>query len=254
MGTWICHLRIAENLLSEIPGLDEIAFTFGNLAPDSGVPNADWTQFNPPKYVTHFFAEGSSERNMVDLLFYRQYLQLAGLDLDNAPRRSFLLGYFFHLICDNLWARRIVEPTKQANATLFSRKSRKEAVEAIKGDWYSLDHRYVRDNPSSLFWRVFLQVPNPPSYLTFIPMNAIHNQLDYIRKYYSQPNPSRVLDRAYPYLNEVMMARFVSDTTQALLKIHNGVSEFSVLSGSSALAMLSAQEIAPYDPPLGDVV
>src|SRR5262245_39081459 len=61
MGTWISHLRIAENLLAQIPGLDEVAFAYGNLAPDSGLPNADWTIFDPPKTVTHFLRVGEDE-------------------------------------------------------------------------------------------------------------------------------------------------------------------------------------------------
>jgi hypothetical protein len=62
MATWISHLRVAENLLAALPDLDEVAFTFGNLAPDSGVPNADWTVFDPPQEVTHFF--GPRERGV----------------------------------------------------------------------------------------------------------------------------------------------------------------------------------------------
>lgn len=54
MGTWISHLRIAENFLVEHPELDHTLFTIGNLAPDSGVPNEDWSQFDPPKEQTHF--------------------------------------------------------------------------------------------------------------------------------------------------------------------------------------------------------
>ncbi|MFN8421221.1 MAG: hypothetical protein U0528_18555 [Anaerolineae bacterium] len=47
MTTWIGHLRIAEQLLVENTALDEVAFTLGNLGPDSGKPNADWSRFDP---------------------------------------------------------------------------------------------------------------------------------------------------------------------------------------------------------------
>jgi hypothetical protein len=58
MGTWISHLRIAENLLEYFPNVDEVTFAFGNLSPDSGIPNSDWTQFDPPNEVTHFLHKG----------------------------------------------------------------------------------------------------------------------------------------------------------------------------------------------------
>ena len=44
MGTWISHLQVTENLLAYFPEVDVVTFTFGNLSPDSGIPNEDWTR------------------------------------------------------------------------------------------------------------------------------------------------------------------------------------------------------------------
>ena len=54
MASWMVHLRIADILLDRIEGLDMNAFVLGNIAPDSGVPNEDWSVFTPPGNVTHF--------------------------------------------------------------------------------------------------------------------------------------------------------------------------------------------------------
>ena len=54
MASWMVHLRVADELLKQIESLDEQAFVMGNIAPDSGVPNEDWTVFQPPKDVSHF--------------------------------------------------------------------------------------------------------------------------------------------------------------------------------------------------------
>src|SRR5688500_4628335 len=104
MGTWISHLRVAEILLDKLPYLDAAVFACGSLSPDSGIPNADWSAFDPPKEVTHFLDRGQDEGRIKDLEFYRAYL--ADVPRDN-PNYSFLLGYFLHLIYDNLWAIRI---------------------------------------------------------------------------------------------------------------------------------------------------
>ena len=253
MGTWICHLRIVENLLITLPHLDETAFTFGNLAPDSGIPNADWTQFDPPKEVTHFQSASEDEGGIRDLGFFHEHL--AQLTPQNdLPRYSFALGYFFHLVCDKLWAKHIGTTSKHAYAALFAEHGKNAAVELIKTDWYGLDHRYVRDHPTSLFWRVLMCTPNPPAYLSFIPLAALHQQLDYIRAYYSQPDGTRVLDRAYPFLNETTMSRFIADTTASLLVIYARLPDLCALHDTTtALALLTDRDIAPYDPPLGDV-
>jgi len=252
VGTWVCHLRIAQNLLARLPDLDEHAFTFGNLAPDSGIPNSDWSKFDPPKEVTHFIHHGESESQIRDLDFFHAHL--ANQDRRDIPRYSFALGYFFHLLTDGLWAKRIVIPTKQIHAARYAELGKLKMIELIKRDWYGLDHRFLRDGRANLFWRVLMPAPNPPAYLPFIPLNALHQQLGYIRAYYSKPDGDRKLDRAYPFLNEATMTRFVDDTTRALAHIHARLDDLPTLNESTtALAVLDARAIAPFDPPLGDV-
>src|SRR5689334_6010474 len=112
MGTWIAHLRIAENLLPQFPEVDEVTFAFGNLSPDSGIPNEDWTQFDPPKEVTHFLRKGDGEDAIFDLVYYKDYLANVN-PAEDIKLYSFRLGYFFHLICDIIWAKRIVPATRQ---------------------------------------------------------------------------------------------------------------------------------------------
>ncbi len=251
MGTWICHLRIAENLLTNWPDLDEAAFTFGNIAPDSGVPNTDWTAFDPPKEVTHFLKLGEDEGRVKDLDFYRGYLT----DLAPQPDRahySFVLGYFCHLVCDNLWWKLIAKATMSIYAELYAQLGR-AMFSDVKEDWYGLDQCYVRDHPDSLFWRVFLTAPYPPAYLPFIPNAALHHQFDYIRKFYSQPDPGWVLDRPYPYLNEATMDRFVDDATAAIVSIRARSVELEQLTDThTALALLATHQVEPYAAPIGD--
>ena len=250
MGTWISHLRIAERLLTLISHLDEVAFLYGNLAPDSGLPNTDWSAFDPPKEVTHFLRPGEDEGRINDLEFYRGYL--ADLDVAAGPLYSFALGYFMHLLCDNLWSKRIGSASKRDYAQLLAERGR-EAWGILKDDWYGLDVLYVRDHFECSFWRVLMQTPNPPSYLPFLTEAGLHHQLDHIRRFYSQPDLAWVIGRPYPYLNETTMTRFVEDTTLALMKIWERRAQLAHLDHSpSALTLLAVEEIAPYAAPLGD--
>jgi hypothetical protein len=250
MATWIGHLRIAEGLLVAISGLDETAFTLGNLGPDSGIPNADWSQFDPPKEVSHFIRQGTGEDKIHDLEFYRNYLLPASTD--DLARYSYLLGYFFHLLADNLWSRRIWFTCKQYYAAQFAEHGGR-FIWTLKKDWYDLDFKYVRDNPDCLFWSVFLPAPLPPAYLPFLPEAGIHHSLNHIRHFYSHPDPALGLDRPYPYLNEQTMARYVSDAAAAILDIHRVMETESELDGhNTALFLLSAASTSAYEPPLGD--
>lgn len=252
MGTWISHLRVAENLLGHFTELDKVTFSFGNLSPDSGIPNEDWTQFDPPKEVTHFLRKGKGEDAIHDLVFYEQYLTNIKPE-DDIKLYSFRLGYFFHLICDIMWARRIGAATKREFKELFD-KNPNEAIEAIKGDWYGLDQLYVRQHPECLFWRVIVPSQNPPYYLPFVKNEALHQQYDYIRKYYCEPETDWFSSLPYQYLNEKTMTRMVADSVEAVLIVHEKVQNVKDLDGlKSSVSLLPDSLITPYEEPLGNL-
>jgi len=253
MGSWISHLRIAENLLGRLSGLDEVGFTFGCLAPDSGKPNADWTVFDPPKEVSHFLSGGEGENSVQDLRFYRQYLLPYDRRQDPAVY-SFLVGYFVHLVSDRLWSAKVGKASRQYYADLFNGRAEFAAWDIIKEDWYGLDHLYVRAHPDCLFWRVFLVQPIPASALPFVPQDSFERQMQHIREYYSQPSPDLVLDRRFPYLNEATMARYVDETSASLVKIMRLLAACPPPEGlDSATLLLTSGETAPFAAPLGDL-
>lgn len=251
MGTWISHLRITENLLTHFPEVDEVTFTFGNLSPDSGIPNADWTEFDPPKEVTHFLRRGEEEHAIHDLVYYEEYL--ANLKpSDDIKRYSFRLGYFFHLICDIMWAKRIGAATKQQFKELFE-KDRSKAVSLVKDDWYGLDQLYVRDHPEHIFWRVIMANSNPASYLPFVKDKALHQQYDHIRRFYSEQGDKWFLSIPYHYLNEKTMSRIVDDSIRAVLMVHEQVQHMQTFDGlQSSISLLPDRLMSPYEEPLGN--
>ena len=250
MGTWISHLRIAENLLAELPQLEPLSFSLGSLAPDSGVPNADWSVFDPPKTVTHFLHHGEDESKIADLEFYRRHL--AGLSPAADPTRySFRLAYFFHLLCDNLWSLRINRRAFVEFAGLLA-SSGDDGWWKMKEDWYDLDHKYVRDYPASLFWRIIWRAAPPAADLDFLPEAAVQQQLAHIQRFYGEQQP-RNLDRPYPFLNAAAMDRYVADTTASLLQIHQALTTGAMpVTGATALRRLPETDLAPYPAPLGD--
>ena len=216
MGTWISHFRVAKRLLGALPGLglagiDAQVSVIGDVAPDSGRPNHDWTTFDPPKSVTHFLQPGEDEGRIRDLAFYRGYMR--PLDTQT-PRFSFMLGYFVHLVTDNLWMHFIGEDTQAAFNSEFA-QDRAATWERVKDDWYGLDHKYLRDHPGNVFERYVVAAPNPPSPFAFLPTDALAYRLDDLRESYSAPGEF-VLDRNYPYLAEATMDRVVEDRADAI--------------------------------------
>lgn len=250
MGTWICHLRIAEKLLPHLPELDQVNFTFGNLAPDSGIPNEDWTEFDPPKEVTHYLEKGEGEWMIRDLDYYREHL--AGLNpRGDLPKYSFRLGYFAHLFCDIMWSKYIHHTTVNAFHELIE-EDKGKAWKLIKRDWYGLDQVYNHAHREGLFWQVIHPTSNPPSHLPFIQDAALHQQYDYIRKFYGEYDPYWFEDRKYPYLNEATMSQVVDDTVSATLLILEKVKETRLENLQSSTQILPPEIMRPHEMPLGD--
>lgn len=251
MGTWICHLRIAEKLLPHFPKVDKVTFAFGNLAPDSGIPNETWTEFDPPKEVTHFLQKGEGEDMIRDLVYYREYLAELRPQ-DGIEKYSFRLGYFTHLICDIMWSKLLLKPTKSMCKEIIEADYHK-AWDTIKDDWYGLDQLYNRANPENLFWEVIHKTPSPPSYLPFVNEKALHHQYNHIRKFYGEPDPEFFIERKFPYLNESTMSRIVEDTVRATLLVMEKIQQIDIETVQSTAEILPPELMRPYEMPLGDI-
>lgn len=220
MASWIVHLRIAEILLSQIEGLESALFAIGNIAPDSGIPDEKWEKFTPPPEVTHFRANETSGYRSSDLGFLREYLlpfHPNGLD---RGAFSFRLGYFFHLVTDNLWITDIFRPTQARFREQF--EADPNFIWEVKKDWYGLDQRFVRENPQCLFWQVFLNCSYERTDLEFLPAEAVRQRIRYIQDYYRADDAEvrEMLARPFVYLSKVAMDDYVLRTAERLLRVY----------------------------------
>ena len=222
MATWIVHLRIAENLLDLIPNLDAGQFAIGNTAPDSGIPDENWENFDPPANVTHFLSLQKEWIGSADLDFYRKYLADINPEKE-IGRFSFRFGYFCHLLTDNLWREKIYRPTKaRFNEEFLSNPNFNSDV---KRDWYGLDLAYVRNNPECLFWQVFLDSQPTSCDLNFLPMSAVNQQLNYIKNFYKRDD-DKINDHYRPsdiYLTQEDVDKYVDETTQRLYRVYQAL-------------------------------
>jgi hypothetical protein len=238
MATWIVHLRIAENLLVNFPGLDASQFAIGNVAPDSGLPDKKWEKFDPPAELLHFSKGDDRFSTSCDLIFFRKYL--GKMDFSDDPNRfGFLLGYFTHLVTDNLWYSEIGKPTQKKYKAQFD--ADKNFIWKIRDDWNGLDHVYVREFPGSLFWTNFLKCSYKADYLDFLPEKNIQVRVDYIREFYQRDDEKirAMLNRPFHYLSKAEMDRFVFESSQKLFKWINQLqADPTVFSGLDSVTQL----------------
>jgi len=240
MASWMVHLRIADNLLNLIEGLEPVYFAIGNVATDSGIPDENWENFDPPPELLHFQKSNADLWHLADLDFYRQHLLPYKGKFIEPDRFAFLLGYFFHLVIDNLWRENIDNPTRKRFASEF--EADKDFIWQVKRDWYGLDFEYVRSQPDSIFWRIFVDCEYAKDYLEFLPREAVQLRLEYIKELYQRTDEKIeewYVNRPKLYLNKKEMDDFIDVTTAILQRIYkilwvDGV-EISNLSSSLEL-------------------
>lgn len=222
MATWITHLRIAENLLAWLPGLEAGPFAAGNIAPDSGIPDANWEKFTPDPTVTHFTG-WSSTPQCADLDFYRCYLLPLKRQTCDVAVFSFRLGYFFHLVTDNLWQVFAYRPAKAKYSAQLAADPK--FIEEIRQDWYGQDFIYVRNHSSCLFWKVFLAVQPDTAGLAFLPPDALRQRVEYIQSFYQRTDDEiqAMVTRPMEYLSTAEMDRFVEMASVRLKAVFDGL-------------------------------
>ncbi|WP_163195104.1 zinc dependent phospholipase C family protein [Clostridium thermarum] len=202
MATWISHFRIADYFINKLE-VDEKEFIVGNIGPDCGEPNEDWSKFTPPSSVTHWTVSG--KKSEIDPeAFYNRYL--TDSKLLSKKKYSFYIGYYLHLLTD-------VEFTKLVAAPKFEKYSQelekdKNFIWTMKEDWYDIDHLYLRKHPDFYVFKVFSEIEEfPNDYLDYYSQTAMIKQIKYITNFYKSFESS--LDREYTYLTPEETESFI---------------------------------------------
>ncbi len=209
MASWMVHFRIADALLDEIGG-DAEQFIVGNIGPDCGEPNEDWSSFTPSSEISHWNT-GKSKRGIQSEAFFDRYIK----DQSSDSRYHFYLGYYVHLLTDKLWSSYVYEPTAMKYQDRLEQDS--GFIWVIKEDWYDLDARYLREHPDFRTFRIFEGIRAFPNiYLDYYSETAIEKRIQYIANFYRTYEGD--LDREYQYLSEEQMDAFVAHAVEEIRK------------------------------------
>lgn len=218
MATWIVHLRVTDKLLDSIPDISPIAFTVGNIAPDSGIPNGDWSVFTPSGDVSHFKTTDADGLKDIHIQEYvERYFSAERRRTYNKEQASFYLGYLTHLMTDVMWADGIARPCIGRFRTLYD-TDREAWMAALKKDWYDLDFLYLKKNPD---FRAFVLYQSAVGfrngYMDFFSTDAFDNRREYIVGFYHGGREN--VQREYTYLKEEEMDRFVEECADKIVQM-----------------------------------
>jgi hypothetical protein len=202
MATWIAHLRIAEHVMHTMKLSKCEEFIVGNIGPDCGAPNEDWSAFTPPSEISHWRDKTTHE--IASHNFYETYCRTRDLD--------FYLGYYVHLVTDYLWVKLVYNEKKEHYKKELDNDPK--FIWVMKKDWYDLDKVFLNEHPLRSYdvLRGITDFPN--HYFDFYPENAFTRQIQYIADFYEKRE--RTLTRDFVYLTQHEMDGFVEEASKII--------------------------------------
>ena len=209
------HLRVADQLLQRLPGLDDTCFVMGNIAPDSGVPDADGVSFHPPKRVSHYQEKRDGKTVFEIQRFTDRFLTPDRCLRYTLKELSFYAGYWAHLLTDVLWIRDVLRPAIRRFPQDYAR-DKLGFIICCKRDWYDLDFLYLQQHPDFAAFRICEEnaAGFRNDYLDYFSPTAFDERRQFICGFYRSPHGK--LERDYPYLTKEEADAFVARATDAI--------------------------------------
>ncbi len=216
MASWMVHLRVADKLLDCLADISFREFVMGNIAPDSGLPNEDWTAYFPDKRTSHFQVQGPDGRERIQIeSFVDQYFTPALRQGYTKEQYAFFLGYLTHLLTDVEWARCICLPCMDKHME-EQLEDKHKFLWAMKADWYDLDFLYFKKHPDFRAFHIYENAQGfVNTYMDIFAEDAFDRRRGDIAGFYRGGRDN--LEREYPYLTEGEADAFVGECAEAIL-------------------------------------
>lgn len=216
MASWMIHLRIADKMLEYLEGIAETEFVVGNIAPDSGVPNEDWSAFFPPTNISHFKENASDSKLTISIeRFVNTYFTRELQESYSVEQYSFYLGYLTHLLTDIEWAEHIYEASRAKWKDDFEKEG-PGFIWTLKKDWYDLDFLYLKKHPDFRAFQIYDNaVDFKNEFMDIFAEDAFENRRQYITGFYLKGREN--LEREHTYLTEAQAEAFVKQTVEKLV-------------------------------------
>lgn len=215
LATWLAHLRIAEKVKERIPEIDISYLMMGSIAPDSGKPDENCRNYNPSKEVTHFEVSNEEDNCKIDLeAFFDKYLAPSKIFTRSDNTRSFLWGYYFHLIADSIWVEKYLLP----NQKIYDAENHedKDFIDAMREEIYALDFIYLKDSGNDIIEN-FKKVKPDLIFFNEFESSYIYECQQKIVEYYEKNQYT--LDRDYRFYSLEMIEEFIKEATQKCIEV-----------------------------------
>ena len=231
MSTWITHLMIADGVIERLPDLHRRGFCVGNIAPDCNVENEDWTDFTPPRSVTHWMQGERKKASDCDAFCDEYILQHKG-EIKSAEEYAFLLGYYSHLITDASFqamirdedrVRAVWKRIKADEELRVAGTGMDETWDSVKRlipknerlrEIYAMEAEYLSNHSNSGYLTEILPLKSFPEYIDYLPQGCIVRKINVMRYL---PILDKTMNK-FIAISKDEYADFVEDTVQLVVQ------------------------------------
>ena len=216
MASWLTHLRVAEMIKQKVSEIDFPYLIIGSIAPDSGVPDESQRNYTPSKEVTHYrYQKDGSVADMDETMFFNSYLVPEKIMTRSDSTRSFLWGYYFHLITDKLWLEEYFRPF-QKNYEIEYANPEKDFVDFIREEMLALDFEYLKENGAELVEQL-KSFDGNTNFFNEFDSDCIYSCKSRIVDFYC--GEPLQLDRECKYLSPQIIADFIAKASEKCISI-----------------------------------
>jgi len=209
-------MRVAEKIKQKVPEIDFPYLLIGSIAPDSGMPDESRRNYIPSKEVTHSRCQKDNAISDIDeSVFFGNYLVPEKIMTRSDSTRSFMWGYYFHLITDKIWLEEYFRPLKLRYESEAENPD-KDFVDFIREEMFSLDFEYLKETGSELVDQLKSFDGNINFFHKF-DSDYIYECKNRIIEYYS--GELLHLDREYKYLTPQIIEEFVVKASKKCIGI-----------------------------------
>lgn len=194
MALWVTHLMVADRVLKVLAHLDRRGFCVGSIAPDCNQENGDWTDFTPPREVTHWMNGKIKDEDDCDR-FRDVYFLSRENEIETDEEYAFLLGYYAHLITDAMYTQFLMDSDRVKNIwqRIMADEEMKMRAKGLECTWINvrsilpkelrfseigaIERKYLDTHPDSGFLKYVLPLADFPDYIDYLPKGAIKRKI-----------------------------------------------------------------------------
>ncbi len=216
MASWLTHMRIAERIKQKVEGIDFSYLMMGSIAPGSSISCKD--QENQVSSGGAIYCSNRGNSDMIDIdenMFFEGHLVPEKIMTRSDSTRSFLWGYYFHLLTDRLWLEECVIPFKEMYENEF-KDTEIDFFDLIDEEMFSIDFEYLEDKGKELIDNI-KDFEGNTNFINEFDFGRIHECKNYIVNFYSIED--FCLDREYKYLKPQLVEDFIARVSKKCISI-----------------------------------